>query len=93
MSKVKNIEKRIWDREGFDVKIIKDGKDVRSDKTGLHQWPGKRQSKNGMTVGGFKEKFSEIYPGYDIEVLDSDGNPVHGATHLGTVRDTYIEDI
>ena len=27
MAKVKNIEKKIWDTEGFDVKIRKNGKE------------------------------------------------------------------
>jgi hypothetical protein len=36
MAKVKNVEKQIWDIEGFDVVIRhKDGGDVRGDKGGL----------------------------------------------------------
>ena len=41
MPTVKNVEKKIWDKEGFDVIIKKDGKDVRGDKKNFPQWAGK----------------------------------------------------
>lgn len=89
---MKNVEKRIWDIEGFEVQFTKDGKNVRGDKTGFLQWDGKKQSKNGMTVGAFKDKVKKKYPGYDIKVMNSSGEEAHGATHLGTVRDTYDDE-
>lgn len=89
MPTVKNVEKRIWDKEGFDVVIKKDGKNVRGDKKDFPQWNGKIQSKNDMTVKEWKNKFSKQYPGYEVEILDGDGSEVHGSTKLGTVRDTY----
>ena len=39
MPKTKNVEKKIWDVEGFEVKFKKeDGKDVRSDKGNIPQY-------------------------------------------------------
>lgn len=34
MAKVKSVEKRIWDTEGFSARIIFNGRDVRSDYEG-----------------------------------------------------------
>ncbi len=38
MAKVKNVEKRIWDTEGFAVIIKYNGKDVRGDFAGMPQY-------------------------------------------------------
>ncbi len=92
--KVKNAEKRIWDVEGFDVRIMKDGRDARSDGPIDGAYKFERQAKNDMTVIGWKTgRFKQLsFPNLDVEVLDADGNPAHGATKLGTVRDSYNED-
>jgi hypothetical protein len=92
MAKLKNVEKKIWEMEGFDVKFIINGKNVRGDKEGVPQWSGQRQSKNNMTIKDWKNKFSKQYPGYEVEVVDGDGNSTPGQTTLGTLRDTYNED-
>ncbi len=95
MPKVKNVEKRIWDTEGFGV-IIRhaDGRDMRGDKNDLPQYNKfERMAKNDMTVSDWKaSRFAGIYPGLDIDVLDGDGNSVAGNTKLGTVRDSYSDD-
>jgi len=40
MALVKNVEKRIWDIEGFAVVIRHaDGRDMRGDRTGLPMYP------------------------------------------------------
>ncbi|MCR3760408.1 hypothetical protein KYB31_15630 [Clostridium felsineum] len=90
MPLTKNVEKKIWDVEGFDVRIKHNGSDVRGDKNGLPQYDKVNAAKNIMTVGTWKAKrFSIKYPGYDVEVLNSDGSVASGQTQLGTVRDTY----
>jgi hypothetical protein len=94
MSKIKNVEKRIWDVEGFDI-VIKyhNGSDVRGDKEGIPQYTYGRAAKNDMTVSEWKEgRFGSSYPGYKVDVLDGDGNPVKGQTKIGKVRDTYIDE-
>jgi hypothetical protein len=94
MAKVKTVEKRIWDTEGFAVVIKWGGKDVRSDFTGLPQYPGyERMAKNDMTVTEWKEKrFLPAYPGYDVDILNGNGDVCQGNTKLGSVRDSYSEE-
>jgi hypothetical protein len=93
MPKVKNVEKKIWDIEGFDVQFRQNGKDVHGAKEGIPQYTYLNTTKNDMTVNEWKQKrFSQSYAGYEVAVLDGDGNEVAGQTKLGTVRDTYTEE-
>jgi len=94
MPKVKNVEKKIWEIEGFDVtiKYPNGGSDVRGDKNGITQYAYKNAAKHDMTVNEWKNnRFSKCYPGFDVDVLNGDGDTVPGQTHLGTVRDSYAE--
>ncbi|MVF21573.1 hypothetical protein EVC37_08175 [Methylocaldum sp. BRCS4] len=46
-----------------------------------------------MSVEKWKAtRFRQTYPGFQVEVVDSDGAAVHGNTRLGTVRDTYLDE-
>jgi hypothetical protein len=91
MPKVKTVEKKIWDIEGFDVRILHlDGRDVRDDMEGLPSYAFERAAKNEMTVADWKEiRFKSIYAGFNVEVVNGYGEVVHGATKLGNVRDSY----
>jgi hypothetical protein len=88
------IEKRIWDVEGFAVRILHlDGRDVRGDRMGLPPYLFPGPARNDLSVEQWKEwRFRQVYPGFRVEVLDCDGHAVHGNTRLGTVRDTYYDD-
>ena len=57
MPQVKNVEKKIWQIEGFAVAITQNGKDVRGDKSNFKQWDGQRQTRNDSTVADFVKKF------------------------------------
>lgn len=93
MPKVKNIEKKIWDVEGFDVAFHKNGKDVHGAKEGIPQYTYQKAAKHDMTVSEWKKiRFSQSYPGYEVVVYDGDGAEVPGQTKLGTVRDSYDDD-
>ena len=94
MPKLKNVEKKIWDTEEFDVKFLQNGKDVHGDKQGIPQYSYNKAAKNDMTVNEWKKvRFVKSYPGFDVVVLDGDGNSITaGQTKLGTVRDTYLEE-
>jgi hypothetical protein len=94
MAKVRNVEKRIWDLEGFAVRILHlGGRDVRGDRSGLPQYPFQYPAKNDMTVEAWKEnRFHPTYPGFEVDVEDAYGHSVHGNTKLGTLRDTYLEE-
>ena len=94
MARVGRVELRISQIEGFLVKIQHlTGADVRSDRSGMPAWPYERAAKDAWTVAEWKrERFQQTYPGFNVEILDGDGNPVHGGMRLENVRDTYVED-
>jgi len=94
MAKVGRVELRINQIEGFLVRIKHlGGADVRSDRTGLPTWPYERAAKDAWTVADWRrERFTPTYPGFNVDVLDADGNPVSGQTRLENLRDTYAED-
>jgi len=93
MPKVKNIEKRIWDVEGFDVAFMQNNRNVSGAKVILKTYTFSNMAKNDMTIQEWKTiRFNSLYPGYDVEVLDADGVNLPGNTKLGTLRDTYSED-
>jgi O-succinylbenzoate synthase len=94
MALVKNVEKRIWDIEGFAVTIRHaDGRDMRGDRQGLPMYSYERMAKNSHTVSAWKEqRFANDFPGYSVDVLYSSGETVVGNTLLSTVRDSYFEE-
>ncbi len=94
MPKVGRVELRISQIEGFRVAVQHlHGANVRSDRAGLPTWPYERAAKDSWTVADWKrERFAATYPGFNVEVLDADGDPVPGQTRLESVRDTYVED-
>lgn len=92
MPKVSIVEKRIFEIEGFQVDIIRDGKNVRDDALLPKQYEAERMTKNSMTVGEWKNKFKRQYPGYDAVVYKNDGCKAPGQSKLSTVRDTYLEE-
>ena len=94
MARVMSVEKRIWDVEGFAVRILHlDGKDVRGDRSGMPQYPFQVPAKNDTSVEKWKEsRFRQAYPGFRVEILDCDGTSAHGNTRLGTVRDSYLDE-
>ena len=92
MPKVSIVEKRIFEIEGFQVDITKDGKNVRGDMQLPKQYEAERMTRNSMTVGDWKNKFKTQYPGYDVVIYKNNGEKASGQTKLATVRDTYLED-
>lgn len=93
MAKIKNVEKRIWDVEGFAVQFLFNGKDVRGDKEDIPQYPAQRKSKGDMTVNDWKNKFKTFYPGFDVRIIDGNGNVVRaGQLKLENLRATYVEE-
>ncbi|MEQ8436529.1 MAG: hypothetical protein RIB65_03495 [Ilumatobacter fluminis] len=95
MATIANVEKRIYEIEGFEVRVRHShgGRDVRSDKSNVKQYPYKRALKHSKNVKAWREgRFASTYPGYSVEVLDADGQVAHGGTLLGTVRDGYLAD-
>ncbi len=92
MPLVKNVEKKIYEVEEFEVVIKNAGKDVRGDASLPAQYSAQRKSRNAFSVSDFRDKFKRQYPGYDVDVLKADGTKASGQTKLATVRDTYLLD-
>lgn len=94
MPKVKNVEKKIWDIEGFDITFLHaDGRNVHGALANIPQYPYVNAAANDRTVTEWKTKrFAMTYPGFEVQVIDGNGNQAHGATKLGTVRDSYTDD-
>ena len=89
MPTVKTIEDEIFDKEGFNVVITMNTRNVRSDKKIPASWPYQQQSENSMTVKDFKDKFTGVFSGYSVNVLDGKNNIAAGNALLSTVRDSY----
>lgn len=94
MPMVKNVEKKIWDVEGFQVNLLSStGRNLRDNKRDLPQYPFTKKAAGDMTVGEWKSKrFAPNYPGLDVDVLDVVNMPVTGQTKLKSVRSTYEEE-
>lgn len=93
MATVRAVEGRIEKVEGFSVRILHvTGTDMRSDRSGVPQYPYERALRNSASVRDWRQgRFLQTYPGFDVEVLDARGRKVHGGTLLSTVRDTYLD--
>ena len=88
---VKRVEKKIWDVEGFYVRILHlDNRDVRGDREDLPSYPYKRASMDEKTVADWKEeRFKPNYPGFNVEVVKGNREVAHGGIKLGNIRDSY----
>jgi len=94
MPTVLAVERRIFKVEGFDVVIRHlDGRNVRSDREKLPQYPYKRAMANRSDVKAWKEtRFQPHYPGFQVDVIDAYGRRAHGGKLLRTVRDTFFDE-
>jgi hypothetical protein len=88
---VRNLEGKIEDVEGFEVNFLHpSGSDVKGHKDIGGDYGYDYKAKEGYTVSNWVEnRFKKNFPGYDVEVLDGDGEPVPGNTKLETVRSSY----
>ena len=91
VTKVSTYIARIYEKEGYNIKIKKDGKKVKMDSHGhLGSYSTSNRAKGTMTVQQWKNQyFNYYYPKYDCDVLYGDGSIAVGQTTLKTVRDSY----
>ena len=78
--------------EGFQVRVQHpDGRNVRSDRAGMPPWPYEKAARDLWSVARWRqERFVSLYPGFEVQVLDGDGEIVaFGQTLLETVRESY----
>ncbi|MDR1704812.1 MAG: hypothetical protein LBS19_09050 [Clostridiales bacterium] len=91
MPLVKNFEKKVFDVEGFKIRIMDNGVNVRGDKEIPNQYSFEKKCPGNQTVFEWRtNRFSKFLAGYDVDVLYSDENIAIGQTTLKTVRETYI---
>ena len=93
MPSLKTVERQIGNLEDFDVTIRhRDGRDARGDRQGLPGYAYERQAKGSMTVSKWrKHRFNQYYSGWQVDVLNADGDAVPGHTKLLKVRESYAE--
>ena len=91
MRRLKTVKKRVFDIEGFEVAFRHpDGRNMRGDRSGVPQYTYERKAKGDMTVAEWKNvRFYPSYVGFEVDVLNGDGESVPGNTRLSTVRDSY----
>ncbi len=88
MPSVRQVEKRIEEVEGFRVRFLSpEGTDPARRR--IDDYSYARAANKAWTVAKWrKSRFTQSYTAFGVEVLDGDGNPVHGKTLLSTMRDT-----
>ena len=93
MATIARIESQIARVEGFTaVFVTADRRDLRGDRAGIPGYSNRfaKKAPGRMTVEGWKQRrFRPAYPGFDAEVLMSNGQPARGNTFLETVRESY----
>ena len=93
MATIEDVEDKIRKVEGFDVRFMYDGKDVRGDKKDVPEYKFERKADDDSNVRQWIEnRFKAVYNSleYEVKVLDGDGKPVHGRTTLENVRKSYL---
>ena len=93
--RVKNLERKIEDIEDFELNFLHpDGRDVNGRKEIEGDYTYENKAPSRYTVSKWTEnRFKSNFPGFDVEVLDGEGEPVLGNTQLETVRDSYKEPV
>ena len=91
MPSLKTVQKRMFRIEGFEVAFRHpDGRAMRGDRSGVPQYEYQRKAKDNITVAAWKnQRFFPNYAGFEVEVLNGQGESVPGKTLLSTVRDSY----
>jgi hypothetical protein len=96
MPTVEFVEHQIRRREGFAVRFRYSGpgptkgRNVRGDRMHVPSYPyGVRRRDSDTVAGWIDGRFRPTYAGFDVDVLDAWGEPVHGRTLLRTVRAAY----
>ena len=87
------VNRQIRTREGFDVKIKRDGRVINknSQLPPYDRW--EKALRGDKSVEFWKNKrFFVCFPGYEVDVLKADGTVARGNNFLNTVRDSYLDE-
>lgn len=90
MATAGNVERQILKVEGFRVRIKhEDNRDLRSDKENLPWYDYENMAPGNKTVFWWRQnRFKSKYPGYEVDVFDTNGHMTIGQTRLSSIRDT-----
>lgn len=81
------VEVEIFQVEGFEIRFVPSAIDAGER---VDSYPFERAANSSWTVKKWRvTRFDPYYPGFDVEVLDCEGDPVHGKTLLVNLRATY----
>ncbi|HEX5512439.1 MAG TPA: hypothetical protein VFX41_12050 [Actinomycetales bacterium] len=92
LPRVDNIERRIAEIEGFEVRILRNGANAYGNlELPVHYRRYEKRAADNFTVAEWKDvRFRPIFAGFDVQVLNGAGKAVPGQTTLRTVRQSYI---
>jgi len=87
------VNRQIKKREGFEVKIKRNGRVVNKN-TQLPSYDRYEKALKGNKSVTFwkSNRFFTCFPGLEVEILNANGKVARGKTRLSTVRDTYLDD-
>ena len=95
MTRVSTVANRISTFEGFRIVVTQSGEPVDENLQGALNnidYNHNHRARNTWNVARWKERrFEAAYPNYSCNVLDGEGNVVHGNTNLGNLRASYAE--
>jgi hypothetical protein len=95
MPTVKNVQRQIRRREGFDVRFLHEGpgptvgRDVRDDRDGIPGYSYARASPDCTVAVWIDRRFKASFPGFEVQVLWADGKVADHRTLLSSIRATY----
>lgn len=91
MPKVKNVEKRIEDVEGFAIRIHqRDGRDANDNTKIEPKYHFRKAAPGNFSVKKWtSNRFKCLYTGFDAVVLNGEGEECPGKMMLKNVRATY----
>jgi hypothetical protein len=95
MATIRNVHRQIFRCEKFRVQFRNKttGKAVRGNLAGIPSYHYQVMAKNKWSVNEWIEKrFNIRYPGFDVYVLQKNGDAFHGGALLSNVRNTYSEE-
>jgi type I restriction enzyme M protein len=93
MRSANSISDDIYNVEGFPVIFLDaDGADASSKR--VIDYPYQRAARGTWSVTQWKQdRFAVAYPEFNVEVIDPDGNVVHGRTLLDNIRQSWISAV
>lgn len=88
MVKVASAEMKIKEVEGFCVRFMQNGIDVRGDKAGVPQYSFYAKAPGSWTIREWVDKrFLACYPGYTVKILDKNFREITSwQTKLDNIR-------